>query len=163
MAWVFSLSAELGPDKNGAEQFSRHFEDASWVLSSGARAQCLITVFQDTDESWWCRVCPSGVSEIGIAAPESAYLMTELGILLHQKLRTAPAFRYALVGVEVDEFRTYSELLDEPSNLSLPGLVLSDAVWQAMNSPSTFRPFSTGYVWQPYEGEVYKPLVVSPS
>ncbi|NER26541.1 MAG: hypothetical protein F6J89_02650 [Symploca sp. SIO1C4] len=33
--------------------------------------------------------------------------------------------------------------------------------WQAMGSPSGFRPLSPGYVWKPYEGEVYKPLIAS--
>lgn len=117
------------------------------------------------DENWWCRVCPSDISEIaskmGREAPDSAYVMTELGISLYQQLRTAPAFRYALVGVEVDEFRTYSELLNEPPTLNFPGLVLSNATWQAIASPTTFKPFSTGYLWQPYEGESYKPLTVS--
>jgi hypothetical protein len=162
MAWVFSLSAECGPEQATAARFSQHFENLAWVLSNGVRCQCRTTIFQDIDENWWCRVCPSGVSEIGIEAPDSAYLMTELGILLYQHLRSAPAFRYALVGVEVDEFSTYSELPKESLDLSLPGLVLSDVTWQAMTSPSTFRPFSPGYVWQPYEGEVYKPLMVSP-
>ncbi|NES81428.1 MAG: hypothetical protein F6K10_08435 [Moorea sp. SIO2B7] len=119
-------------------------------------------MFQDIDDNWWCRVCPSGVSEIGIEAPDSAYLMTELGILLYQHLRSAPAFRYALVGLEVDEFRTFEELLDESPKLSFPGLVLSDTTWQSIKSPPTFRSFSSGYVWQPYEGEIYKPLTVSP-
>ncbi|MGK7874472.1 MAG: hypothetical protein AB4426_14540 [Xenococcaceae cyanobacterium] len=162
MAWVFSLSAECGSEQKAAERFSKHFEDVSWVLSSGAQSQCRTKAFQDIDENWWCQVCPSSVSEIGIEAPDSAYLMTELGILLYQHLRLAPDFRYALVGVEVDEFRTYSELLDESPNFSFPGLVLSNATWQTMASPSTFRPFSSGYVWQPYEGEVYRPLMVSP-
>lgn len=162
MAWVFSLSAECGPEQDAAGKFSKHFEGISWVLSNGICAQCCTTIFQDVDENWWCRACPSNVSEIGIEAPESAYLMTELGIFLYQHLRSAPAFRYALVGVEVDEFRTYSELLDESPDLSFPGLILSDTTWQAMTSPSTFRPFCSGYVWQPYKGEVYQPLMVSP-
>jgi hypothetical protein len=88
--------------------------------------------------------------------------MTELGILLYQQLRSAPDFRYALVGLEIDEFRTHGELLEESESLVLPGLVLSDATWQMMALPATFRAFSPGYVWQPYEGEVYKPLTVSP-
>jgi hypothetical protein len=65
------------------------------------------------------------------------------------------------VGVEVDEFRTYDELVEEASALSFPGLVMSDAVWQVIGASSAFRPFSHGYVWKPYEGEVYKPLVSS--
>lgn len=163
MAWVFSLSAECGLQREAAERFATHFEDVSWVLSNGVRSQCRTATFQDIDESWWCRVSPSGISEIGIEAPDSAYLMTESGISLYQRLRTAPNFRYALAGLEVDEFRTFDELLSEAFNLSFPGLVLSATTWQSMESPPTFRPFSPGYVWQPYEGESYKPLMVSPA
>lgn len=162
MAWVFSLSAECGSEQGTAEQFAKHFEDTSWFLSNGSQPQCRTTIFQDIDENWWCRVCPVGMSEIGIEAPDSAYLMTELGILLYQHLQSAPTFRYALVGLEVDEFRMFNELLDEAPNLSMPGLVVSDKTWQAIGAPSTFRTFSSGYVWQPYEGEAYKPLTVSP-
>jgi hypothetical protein len=100
---------------------------------------------------------------VGIDSPESAYLMTELGILLYQSLRFAPPFRYALVGVEVDEFRTYSELIEESCNLSIPGLVLAKAIAQKRGTLPLFRPFSPGYVWQPYAGEVYNPLMTSPN
>lgn len=161
MAWMFSLSAECGAQQAVAEQFSHHFDQVSWVLSNGSQSQCRVGIFQDIEENWWCRVCPSSVSEVGIDTPESAYLMTELGILLYQHLQSAPMFRYALVGVEVDEFRTYSELLEESSTLAFPGLVLAQTIWQAMGSSPGFRRFSPGYVWKPYEGEVYKPLMVS--
>ena len=159
MAWVFGLSAECECEI-AAEQFSSHFDDISWVVSNGSQPQCRTEIFQDMEENWWCRVFPSNISEVGIDTPETAYLMTELGILLYQHLRSAPIFRYALVGVEVDEFRTYSELLEEP-NISFPGLVLAEAIWQAIGTPLIFRSFSAGYVWRPYEGEVYRPLMVS--
>ncbi|MEM9486355.1 MAG: hypothetical protein AAGA83_21980 [Cyanobacteria bacterium P01_F01_bin.116] len=162
MAWIFSLSAECGLEQETAAQFSAHFDVVSWKLSNDHQIHCQTTLFQDIDDSWWCRVVPDGLSEIGIESPDAAYLMTELGILLYQHLRSAPAYRFALVGIEVDEFRTHSELLEDAPDLKFPGLVLSDAIWQSIDQPSTFRPFSTGYVWQPYEGEVYKPLVVSP-
>ena len=161
MAWMFSLSAECGDQQAVAEQFSHHFDAVSWVLSNGSQSQCRVGIFQDIEENWWCRVCPSSISEVGIDTPESAYLMTELGILLYQRLRSAPTFRYALVGVEVDEFRTYSELLEESSSLAFPGLVLAQTVWEAIGSSPGFRRFSSGYVWKPYEGEVYKPLMAS--
>ena len=74
----------------------------------------------------------------------------------------APSFRYALVGVEVDKFRTYSELIEDLSNLSLPGLVLAKELNQGRETLPVFRPFSPSYVWQPYEGEVYNPLMASP-
>ncbi|MEG4348789.1 hypothetical protein QUA74_03475 [Microcoleus sp. LAD1_D3] len=161
MAWVFSLSAECGTKQSEAQQFAQYFNEISWMLSNGRHSQCRTESFQDIEENWWCRVCPSGISEIGIDTPESAYLMTEVGIFLYQSLRFAPPFRYALVGMEVDEFRTYSELIEEPA-LVFPGLVLAEAVWQATGASSVFQSFSLGYVWKPYEGEVYRPLLASP-
>ncbi|HEY9600148.1 MAG TPA: hypothetical protein V6C85_00950 [Allocoleopsis sp.] len=161
MAWIFSLSAECGEQRAVAEQFSRHFDKVSWVLSNSSQSQCQTGIFQDIEENWWCRVSSSGISEVGIDTPETAYLMTELGILLYQRLQSAPTFRYALVGLEVDEFRTYSELIEESSAVFFPGLVLAEPIWQAIGLPPAFRSFSSGYVWKPYEGEVYKPLMVS--
>jgi hypothetical protein len=64
-------------------------------------------------------------------------------------------------GLEVDEFRTYSELIDDRTVASLPGIVLDRDIWQLLGSPSALRSFATGYFWKPSEGEVYKPLVTS--
>jgi len=161
MTWAFSLSAECGSEQNAVEQFARHFEGLSLVLSSGTQFKGQTTTFQDFEGNWWCRVCPDNLPGTGIDAPDIAYTMTELGILLYRRLQSAPFFRYALVGLEVDEFRTYSELSTEISQSSFPGLVLCESVWRSLVTPS-FRLFSSGYVWQPYEGEVYKPLTVSP-
>jgi hypothetical protein len=163
MAWIFSLSAECGSDASKANLFAQHFEGVTWTLSNGRQCQCRADIFQDIDENWWCRICPNNTSEIGIDSPESAYLMTELGILLYRHLQAAPPFRYALVGVEVDEFRTFSELLQGASELSIPGLVLAAEIGQAMGGSSAYRPFSSGYVWLPYQGEVYNPLMASPN
>jgi hypothetical protein len=161
MTWIFSLSAECGAEQAIAEQFAHHFDNVSWMLSNGSQIQCHAKIFQDIEENWWCQVSPSGISEVGIDAPATAYLMTELGILLYQRLRSATTFRYALVGVEVDEFRTYCELIEESPTPTFPGLVLAETLWQTMGASPTFRLFSSGYVWKPYEGEVYKPLLVS--
>ena len=162
MAWIFSLSAECGSDESKVNKFAQHFETIEWLLSNGRQCLCRTDTFQDIDQNWWCRVYPNNLSEVGIDSPESAYVMTELGILLYQTLRFAPSFRYALVGVEVDEFRTYSELIEDLSNLSLPGLVIAKELNQVRETLPVFRLFSPSYVWQPYEGEVYNPLMVSP-
>jgi hypothetical protein len=162
MAWIFSLSAECGSNEIDAHKFARHFHDLTWIMSNGRECKCRTDTFQDIEENWWCRVSPNNLSEVGIDGPESAYLMTELGILLYQSLRFA-TFRYALVGVEVDEFRTYSELIEDLSNLSIPGLVLTKTLERELRLSSAFRPFSSNYVWQPYAGEVYNPLMASPN
>ena len=162
MAWAFSLSVECGRSQDAVKRFAVYFEGMTLTLSTGLSSRCHTTIFRDMDENWWCRICPSDISETGIEATDTAYLMTELGILLYQQLRPAPSFRYGIAGVEVDEFRTYSELLEETSIADFLELVLAEDTWRALASPSTFIPFTQGYVWQPYEGEVYKPLTVSP-
>lgn len=162
MAWIFGLSAECGSEESNVNKFAQHFEGREWMLSNDRKCLCRTDTFQDLEQNWWCRVYPNNVSEVGIDSPESAYVMTELGILLYQTLRFVSGFRYALVGVEVDEFRTYSELIDDLSNLSCPGLVLAKELTHGLETLPVFRSFSSSYVWQPYEGEVYNPLMVSP-
>ncbi len=162
MAWVFGLSAECGPDERKAERLAQYFKTRACVLANGDRCQCRADTFQDIEENWWCRVCPDKIGEVGIDAPDSAYWMTELGIWFYQQLCSAPAFRYALVGVEVDEFRTYRELLEDAASLPIAGLVLSVELSQVLGLGTDLHSFSAGYVWYPYEGEVYNPLMTSP-
>jgi hypothetical protein len=38
---------------------------------------------------------------------------------------------------------------------------IAESIWQELGSSKMFRPFSDSYVWKPYEGEVYKPLIAS--
>ncbi|HAA31845.1 MAG TPA: hypothetical protein DCE56_34290 [Cyanobacteria bacterium UBA8553] len=163
MAWIFSLSAECGLTQEAADSFAKHFNEISWMSLGEEGWKCSTQVFQDDESNWWCMVCPSGISEIGVISPEDAHQMTEVGLLLYGCLRSAPAFRYALVGVEVDEFRTYSELVtaDGQPDILVAGLVLAEDVWKYMGSPVGFRSFNPGYLWKPYEGEVYSPLRVS--
>ena len=162
MAWIFSLSAECGSDESNVNKFAQHFEGIEWMLSNNRQCLCRTDTFQDMDRNWWCLVYPNNISEVGIDSPESAYVMIELGILFYLNLRFAPCFRYALVGVEVDEFRTYSELMEDLSKLSIPGLVLAKELTHGLEILPVFRPFSPSYRWQPYEGEVYNPLMASP-
>lgn len=158
----FSLSVECGTEQSQVEKFAEHFRDLRWTIGNEIESQCQVDIFiNDVDGNWGCRVCPSGLNEIDVDAPESAYLMTELGILLYQRLRSAPYFRYGMVGIELDRFSTYNELIDDPTVASLPGIVVSEDIWQLLDAPSALRNFAMGYFWKPYEGEVYKPLVAS--
>jgi len=99
MALIFSLSAECGSTQSAASAFAKHFHEHSWQMFSGVECICRSEVFQDGEDNWWTRVCPSGVSQQGITTPEDADRMTEIGIILYKQLQSAPTFRYALVGV----------------------------------------------------------------
>ncbi|WP_242541274.1 hypothetical protein [Phormidium pseudopriestleyi] len=141
--------------------YPRYFERRKWLVSSHCKSRYQTDIFQDMEKNWWCRVCANNLSEVGITTPESAYMMTELGILFYQILRLTASFRYALVGVEVDEFRTYSELMEDLPDLSIPGLVLAQNLTEGVETMPGFKPFNSTHIWQPYEGETYTPLKVA--
>jgi hypothetical protein len=163
MAWSFGLAAECGESEADAARFCQHFQGSVLNLNDSSSFECRGDIFAELENNWWCRVCPQGISLTGIDTPETAYLMTEIGILLYRLLQSAPAFRFALVGVEVDEFRTYDELIEDRELLAVlfPGLVLANPVWKSIGSPGSFRKFAGDYVWQSYGGEVYRPLRAS--
>jgi hypothetical protein len=160
MAWIFSLSAECGSDESSAKEFAQYFMEKPWSNFS-PWPYCADT-FQDSEKNWWCRVYLNHLSKVGINNPENAFSMTNLGLTLYRNLLSSPPFRYALVGVEVDEFRTHSELIEDLPNLYIPGLVLSTALAEEVETLPGFQPFSSSYVWQPYKGEIYNPLMTSP-
>lgn len=149
MAWVFSLSAECGPEKVEAEAVARHFDGMIVTIDDGSTFACKAGPYHD-GEGWWACVCPDKVSRSGIRNEQDARQMTEIGFALYDRLRTAPPYRYALVGVEVDEFRRFSELDDDVVKLDFNGLVLADNVWQRLGSPGIFVPFAPGYRWRPF-------------
>jgi hypothetical protein len=64
MGWIFSLSAECGAEQSEAEKFAEHFQEIAWVLSNGIQSHSRASIFQDLEENWWCRVCPSAITEI---------------------------------------------------------------------------------------------------
>jgi hypothetical protein len=99
-------------------------------------------------------VVPVGMDENLVKGDENTRQIREIGKLIYGSLQNAPDFRYALLGVEVDVFRTFNELLedtiitDQPS--SFEGLVLAESIWEMINRPAGFQIFKPGYVWIPY-------------
>ena len=146
MAWLFSLNAECGPSEDHARELARLFDGwPSRVFRDGA--------------NWWCGVIPEGLSRSGVSSDAEATAMTTAGQQLYELLRTAPpVYRYALAGVETDEFRTYDELTADGEDLAIfPGLVISDDIWATVGKPTAFGAFVSGYRWIPYNGERYIP------
>lgn len=142
MAWIFGLNAECGPSGAHACELARHFH--GWPTG----------IYRDA-ENWWCGVFPDGLSRSGITSDADAAAMTAAGHRLYERLLTAPpVYRYALAGVETDEFHTYDELTVDPANPWIcPGLVLGDDVWATLGKPAAYGPFAPGYRWVPYRGE----------
>ncbi len=157
MAWIFSLSAEFGPNRADADNFSEYFRHVSLVLSDGQQFSCKASVNQESggeSQNWWCMISPTKADGEYLNVYEEEQLLTELSNLLYKHLQSSPPFRYALIGVEVDDFRTYDELVsddlikDEPSEFS--GLVVSSDIWSRLGSPNGFVSFRPDYFWVPF-------------
>ncbi|OLF18912.1 hypothetical protein [Actinophytocola xanthii] len=142
MGWIFALNAECGRAEGDARALARHFHD--WSSD-------VVLIAED----WWCGVVPAGLSRSGVRSAADAAAMTSAGIQLYERLRSAPpVYRYALVGVETDEFRHYDELTAQDEDVTVfPGLVISDDIWTAVGKPPVFGAFAPGYRWLPYVGE----------
>jgi hypothetical protein len=141
MAWIFALNAECGERETHARDLARHFD--GWP----------VRIFSD-GVGWWCGVVPEDLSETGANTAAEATAMTAAGRRLYWQLRTAPpVYRYALAGVETDEFRTYDQLMAEKDLTKFPGLVVSEDIWAATGRRAEFSDFAPGYRWIPYRGE----------
>lgn len=138
MAWIFSVSAECGPDRTAAERFRDHFAEAI-VEGRATRADLC-----ESEGAWWCVVA---VPEIDPCDPVA---QGRAARQLRDRLRSSPPFRFAHVGVEVDLFRTWEELRGERfDHPAMNGVVLSLAAFLHAGSPADFVEFRPGYVWRP--------------
>jgi hypothetical protein len=155
MGWFFQMSIECGEDQSSAQEVARHFEGFSFALSETKNTTCSTGTISDADQNQWAIVCPSGLSHSGINTEEDSQQMTMAGRHLYERLLSAPAFRYALAGVETEEFRSFTELKEIEASLypRLHGLVMSHEIWEILGSPSGFVEFRDGYLWLPYLGE----------
>lgn len=162
MSWVFELSAECGEMREAAEAFAQHFSGLCWRLSDGLESCCYTGLREDNEGNWWVGVFPNGISRSGVCSERAAQQMTEVGNHLYERLRSAPPFRYAIVGVESADFISYAEFDQDIVKLPWDGLVVCQEAWDKMGQPDVFIPFAPGYYWRPYIGEVYKsPITMS--
>ena len=157
MGRFFSLSAEIGLIQANAKSFAEYFNNISLVLSDGEQFSWKAGGFLEAggkSSNWWCMVCPKKADGRDIDVLKDWQQMNELAPLLYDRLQFAPPFRYAIVGIEVDEFRTYEELFaddlikEEPEKFS--GLVISEEIWKKLDSPQGFVSFKQGYFWIPF-------------
>ena len=163
MAYIFSLSAECGADKTQAETFAKHFEDLSFTLVTGTFSNCRTWIHQDKETNFGVSIIPDNVTDTGIGDEKDCIELSELGLRLYKHLLNAPPFRYALAGVEVDQFNYYSNLFKSVCTYpdgrkalhGFAGLVLRKDIWQEMGEPISFYKFKKDYVWQIYKGEEY--------
>jgi hypothetical protein len=156
MAWWFQLAAEIGDDRAAAEAIARHFDGITWQVPGEDAFETTIHAGAEAGATgrWWALAVPSGLSTSGSGDPRDARRMTGVGLLLLERLRSAPPYRFAGVGVEVFDFRDVEDLPEVLDSPALNGFVLSDPLWLSFGRPSLFVPFAPGYHWRPYLGEM---------
>src|SRR5438105_8135360 len=112
MALLFELAAEFDKNKAAASEFAKHFSGLTYQLSGNRLSRINAyprDIRRDSEGNYWCAVVPSGASITGRPdrIVENEEELTALGFFLYEHLRSAPAFRYAYVGYEAEEFRTF--------------------------------------------------------
>ncbi len=130
MAWVFGIAAECGPDPQAAGALAAFFERAPG-LPPGQRSR----TFQDSEGNYWAHVWWPEI------APEA---QPGVKAKLERLALSAPPFRYCLVGVETDEFRFFSELLEDLGQVHFGGLIVRADVYTAAGAPEGFEEVADG-------------------
>jgi hypothetical protein len=64
-------------------------------------------------KEWWCEIIPSGVTNSGIANEQEAKRADEFANVMYGMLKNEPYFGYAIIGVEVGEFRDLAEMVKD--------------------------------------------------
>jgi len=128
MTWFYGLAAECGSDRASAERLA--------TLALAREPDWTARVVTDASGAVWASV----YLPLGPAQAARAYTL----------LRLTSGYRFALVGPEVERFRTYADLLAAPDDVALfPGLVVAEATHAALGAPPGFSFFAPGYRIQP--------------
>ncbi|PKN56748.1 MAG: hypothetical protein CVU56_14545 [Deltaproteobacteria bacterium HGW-Deltaproteobacteria-14] len=129
MAWLFSLSVECGPNPDAAERLGP-------ALLARVEVPARLRTFNDAAGGAWVSLIVEDIDEEDIDAVEA--LADRLRLVL---ATTSLPFRFGLAGIEVDEVRTWPELVEDIGEGALfGGVVLHSAQWKALGAPPGFAP-----------------------
>ena len=150
MAWLCSLQIECGKSEENARLISEHFK--THILYHFGNMPCSMGIgYYKIGNAWWVDCLPDGLSRSGIRDENDQKIMDIIGLSLYDHLKQISGYRFALYGIEVDEFRTYEELdLDDIKNDSFTGLVISNEIWSKFGNHEKFIRFSDTHVWRPF-------------
>lgn len=99
----------------------------------------------------------------GIENLKDALEVTEAGIILYHRLKTAPDFRFVNVGWNAEgttseDLSNCVETLSDGNRWLNVECALNDELYKQLGSPVSLRQFREGYWWRKYLGETYMPL-----
>ena len=144
-----------------AENCCALFQARTFSLSSGQTFQCASYILTSNNGLSWVfsQPKPPDPQSADQLLVENRAELDEVATLLYAGLAEVEHFLCGMVGWELadlflpDATCGYSDLRIEPQDFlehGWSGLVIDTAIWQEIGCPAAFRPFSPGYVWQPY-------------
>ena len=162
MAVIFELWVE-SKDEESLSKLKEHFNNLYHTLLTGKTVRFQADI-ENNDVRGLCVWSSQITRGYGIENLKDALEATESGIFLHNRLLSAPDFRFAEVGWDVEN-RTSIDLA-EGVRIGLDGkkywggrdCVINDELFKELGSPNQFWKFREGYWWQKYRGETYEPL-----
>ena len=149
MACLFQLAVECDDDHEAALHLKGFLEGQRFTLGS-ATVHRLKTDDLSRDERgrWWVSVIVESGTSI-LQYTDNAALLTAAGKELYGRLRFAHGYRFAVVGFEALQFNDVEALPELLVRPGIPGLVVSEDLFQKLGQPNGFTKFSEGYFWFP--------------
>jgi hypothetical protein len=149
MAITFELVADC-IESGAAEAFGAHFLGITYTLPDGRECRigpAEIVYLEDEAHHVRCVIMPSGAGLTGYNdILKSDDERRGLAYFLYDRLRTAPPFRFAIVGFKCHD----NDPFDPSGALDVfDGLVVSEQLITESARPAAYRPFSPGYFWIP--------------
>ncbi len=129
MAWRFAFAAECGPERENAESVLENIVDSDWCPGPFYGH-----IEQDHEENWWAQVNFPDLKEDDYEQVRN---------LIYENIKGLD-FRYALADIEVDIFRTYTELHEDLDRMHFDHLLISHDVWREFGIPNGFFAFGSG-------------------
>lgn len=129
MAWRFAFAAECGSERKNAEAVLENIVDSDWCPGPFYGH-----LEEDHENNWWAQVNFPDLKEDDY---------DQVRNLIYQNIKELD-FRYALADIEVDIFRTYSELQADLDRMHFDYLLISYDVWQEFGIPTGFSAYGNG-------------------
>ncbi len=149
MACLFQLAVECGNDHETAHRIKARFDGQVVRLADGKPFRLSIDeVSQDEQGRWWVSVNVGSGGRF-LQFTDRPVLLAEAGEKLYEQLKTVKGYRFAIVGFEVLQFNSLEALPELLVRPGMPGLVVSQEVFQSLGQPAGFAGFSEGYYWIP--------------
>ncbi len=132
MGWSYQISMQCGKSHKAQAQCLDFLASLAPLVPRSFLSQSI-----DDEGDLWASY---NVSDNDMDGHGWAQLLSKLW---NAELMQLP-FQYAIAGLEVDQLRTNSELLQEEDLSIFPCLAVSEAVWKALGSPSTLVENASG-------------------